>query len=135
MPAGRALPVRWRGKAIGRLNELMQKHTLIPVCPEVFGGLPTPREPSEIRGGRVLSRSGRDVTENFRRGADEALGLARLYHCECALLKERSPSCGYGRIYDGSFTGGLCKGEGVCAALLAQNGVVVLGESRVAELL
>ncbi len=123
------------GKAIGRLNELMQKHTLIPVCPEVFGGLPTPREPSEIRGGRVLSRSGRDVTENFRRGADEALGLARLYHCECALLKERSPSCGYGRIYDGSFTGGLCKGEGVCAALLAQNGVVVLGESRVAELL
>ena len=118
-----------------RLKELLEKHTLIPVCPEVFGGMSTPREPSERRNGRVFSKSGRDMTEYYKRGADEVLRLARLYQCTYAILKERSPSCGYGRIYDGTFTGRLTDGNGVCAGRLAEAGVTVLGESGISELL
>jgi uncharacterized protein YbbK (DUF523 family) len=115
------------------MAELMARHTLIPVCPEQLGGLSTPREAAEIRDGGVFARSGAEVTEPFRRGAEEALGLARLYHCQLAILKERSPSCGYGKVYDGTFTGTLADGHGVAAALLVKNGVRVLGESRMAE--
>ncbi|MGI5935337.1 MAG: DUF523 domain-containing protein [Oscillospiraceae bacterium] len=89
---------------------LMEHHTLIPVCPEQLGGLPTPREPAEIRGDVVLSKNGMDVTENYRRGAEETLRLAKLCGCKYAALKERSPSCGYGKIYDGSFSGTLTDG-------------------------
>jgi uncharacterized protein YbbK (DUF523 family) len=120
---------------INQLEELMGLHTLIPVCPEIFGGLPTPREPSEIRGGRVYTKSGSDVTENFERGADEVLRLGRLYQCEYAIFKERSPSCGYGAIYDGSFSGRLVEGNGVSADRLARAGITILGESRISELL
>ena len=117
------------------LDELRKRHVLIPVCPEVMGGLPTPREPSEVRDGRVVSRDGRDVTEAFWRGAQEAEKIARACGCECALLKERSPSCGLGRIYDGTFTGTLTDGDGLCARLLSERGVRVIGESKAQELL
>lgn len=117
------------------LEELLQRHVLIPVCPEVMGGLPTPREPSEIVGGRVMSRDGRDVTEAFQRGAEEAARLAKACGCRCALLKERSPSCGCGRIYDGTFSGQKCDGNGLAAAALLEMGVRVIGESRARELL
>ena len=117
------------------LDDLQKRHVLIPVCPEVMGGLPTPREPSEIRDGRVVSRDGRDVTEAFWRGAQEAEKIARACGCECALLKERSPSCGLGRIYDGTFTGTLADGDGLCARLLSERGVRVIGESKAQELL
>lgn len=117
------------------LDDLWKRHVLIPVCPEVMGGLPTPREPSEIRDGRVVSRDGRDVTEAFARGAQEAEKIARACGCECALLKERSPSCGLGRIYDGTFTGMLADGDGLCARLLSERGVRVIGESQAQELL
>ena len=70
--------------------------SLVPVCPEVFGGLPTPRMPAERQGERVRALDGRDVTENYRRGAEEALRLAQLLGARTALLKERSPSCGCG---------------------------------------
>mgnify|MGYP000865079205 CR=1 FL=1 len=113
---------------------LMERHTLIPVCPEQLGGLPTPREPAEIQDGGVFSKSGMDVTENYHRGAEETLCLAKLYGCKYAILKERSPSCGCSEIYDGSFSGMLTKGEGVTAALLTENGVMVLGESQVAKI-
>ena len=117
------------------LDALRERHVLIPVCPEVMGGLPTPREPSEIRDGRVVSRDGRDVTEAFRRGAREAEKIARTCGCGCALLKERSPSCGLGKIYDGTFSGTLADGDGLCARLLADCGLRVIGESRAEELL
>ena len=110
-------------------------HRLIPVCPEVMGGLPTPREPSEIRDGRVVSRDGRDVTEAFWRGAQEAEKIARACGCECALLKERSPSCGSGTIYDGTFTGRRVPGDGVTAALLKANGIEVFGETELSEMI
>ena len=100
-----------------------------------MGGLPTPREPSEIRSGRVVTRDGRDVTEAFARGAREAEKIALACGCCCALLKERSPSCGLGRVYDGTFTGTLTRGDGLCARLLSQRGLRVLGESQAEELL
>ena len=110
---------------------LMEKHNLIPVCPEQLGGLPTPRKPAERRGEMVATRDYRNVTEQYERGAEEALTLARMYHCKYAILKERSPSCGHGQIYDGTFTRTLIKGYGVTAALLEAYGIKVLGESEV----
>ncbi|MBR5381079.1 MAG: DUF523 domain-containing protein [Oscillospiraceae bacterium] len=109
--------------------KLAESETLIPVCPEQLGGLPTPREPAEIKNGRAVTASGRDVTESYERGAEETLRLARLYGCRKAILKERSPSCGCRGIYDGSFTGTLVPGRGFTAALLSENGVAVCGES------
>lgn len=117
------------------LAELMEKYTVIPVCPETLGGLPTPREPAERLGERVLTKSGANVTDYFERGADEVLRLARLYGCKCAVLKERSPSCGSERIYDGTFSGTLIDGDGVCAEALKSAGIAVFGESRIDELL
>jgi uncharacterized protein YbbK (DUF523 family) len=109
-----------------RVLALAARHALIPVCPEIYGGLPIPRQPCELRGGRVVGRDGEDFTGAFERGAREALKLARASGCRYAVLKERSPSCGVGRIYDGSFSGRLIPGDGVTAALLRRNGVVVL---------
>ena len=113
---------------------LQGKHQLIPVCGEIFGGLPTPRTPAERVGGRVLTEDGRDVTQEYHRGAEEVLALARRLDCKVALLKERSPSCGTGEIYDGSFTRTLTAGDGVTAELLRASGIAVFGESRLADL-
>ena len=115
-----------------RLAALEARYRLVPVCPERDGGLPTPRTPSERRGDRVVNRAGEDVTEAFRRGAALALETARVNHCHMALLKERSPSCGSGRIYDGSFTGTVIPGDGVTAELLKEKGLAVFGETEFA---
>ena len=112
------------------LQLLQDGHTLIPVCPEQLGGLPTPRPASERKGDKFVSCFGVDVTENFERGANEALRLAKLYDCKVAILKERSPSCGSGEIYDGSFQGILIEGDGVTAQLLKKHGIQVIGESK-----
>jgi len=116
-------------------ESLRERWELIPVCPECMGGLPCPRDPAERVGQRVVSKAGRDVTEAFRSGAEQALEIARRRGCRTALFKERSPSCGCGAIYDGTFTGTLIPGSGVTAALLEENGIAVLGESRLEELL
>jgi uncharacterized protein YbbK (DUF523 family) len=117
---------------------LMDKYNFIPVCPEQLGGLGTPREPAEqlVCGEngnhhkiRVMDRSGKDVTDSFLKGAEETLKLARLYGCKRAILKERSPSCGHGSIYDGTFSGTKVPGSGVTARLLEENGILVSGES------
>lgn len=117
------------------LAALRARYRLIPVCPEAAGGLPTPRTPSERQGDRVVNKLGHDVTEEYRKGAETALYLARRYGCTRALLKERSPSCGSGAIYDGSFTGSLVPGDGVAAESLKAAGIRVYGESRIKELL
>lgn len=117
------------------LSRLLERHTVVPVCPEQLGGLTTPREPSERQGARVVMRSGRDVTAAYARGAQEALRLARQFGCTAAVLKERSPSCGHGEIYDGTFTGTRTSGDGVTAALLLENGIAVYGESEMDQLL
>ncbi len=122
-------------KAHPLVEELAKRHTLVPVCPEQLGGLATPRPPAERRDGRVVTRDGADVTEQYRRGGEEAWRLCRLLGCQAAVLKERSPSCGQGQVYDGTFTGTLTAGDGVTAALLEEHGIPVYGESRIGELL
>ena len=121
--------VRYDGNTVPNqeIVTLMQQGKAIPVCPEMLGGLPCPRTPSErtADGTRVLMRDGTDVTEAFQRGAAETLRMAKLYGCTHAILKARSPSCGCGTIYDGTFSGTLKTGDGVTAALLKENGITV----------
>lgn len=114
---------------------LAKQHELVPVCPEQLGGLATPRPPAERRGDRVMTEAGTDVTAQYRRGAEEALALYQMLGCDAAVLKERSPSCGHGQIYDGTFTGTLTRRDGVTSELLAQHRVPVYGESQILELL
>ncbi|CCQ94570.1 conserved hypothetical protein [[Clostridium] ultunense Esp] len=120
-----------KGMFIKRANALKDKYHLVPVCPEIFGGLKIPREPAEIIGDRVITKNGEDVSENYKRGAEEVLKLAKFYNCKLAILKERSPSCGYGKIYDGTFSGKVIDGNGVTAEVLVENGVKVIGESEI----
>ncbi|MBQ8893849.1 MAG: DUF523 domain-containing protein [Clostridia bacterium] len=100
----------------------------VPFCPECMGGLPTPRPPAEIRGDRVINAEGTDVTPQYRKGAEEALRLCRLLGIQKAVLKAKSPSCGCGLIYDGTFSRTLTPGNGITAALLLQSGVEVITE-------
>ena len=125
-------PCRYDGKSkpLAGIERLRETYELVPVCPEQEGGLPTPRTPSERRGEAVVMQDGTDVTAQYRRGAEAALKLCRREGCAAALLKERSPSCGSGTIYDGSFTHTLIPGDGVTAELLRQNGVRIYGESE-----
>ncbi len=102
---------------------------IIPVCPEVLGGLPTPRMPAEIRDERVITEDGRDVTEEYIKGAGETLKIAREKNCRRAVLKDRSPSCGSGFIYDGNFAKKLIPGDGMTVRLLKEAGISVCGES------
>ena len=117
------------------VEELKARYELIPVCPEAFGGLKIPHEPSERVGDRVLSKSGEDVTAAFVRGAEKTAEIARRNGVRLAVLKERSPSCGCGAVYDGTFTGTVVPGDGVAAARLKEQGVAIYGESRIKELL
>ena len=120
-------PCRYDGKArpCAQVVELVRAGKAIPVCPEQLGGLPTPRTSCEIREGRVVDAEGYDRTEAFRRGARAVLRIAQTYGAAEALLQSRSPSCGSGRIYDGSFTKTLTAGDGVTARLLKENGIQV----------
>ena len=127
---------RYDGNSKGvDLERLMSACALIPVCPEQLGGLPTPRAPSECRGDGVFARDGSDVTVQFRRGAEETAGLAETFGAKYALLKAKSPSCGVGAIYDGSFTGTLVPGMGMAAQALSGMGVKLYDESHIDELL
>lgn len=114
-----------------KIEQLLDEYELIPVCPESDGGLPTPRTPSERVGDKVMAQDGKDVTAEFRKGAENALRLAKENGVRLAILKEDSPSCGSGIIYDGTFTGTLIPGYGVTAELLKNNGITVIGESGI----
>lgn len=133
-------PCRYDGKAtpVAALVKLYKEEKAIAVCPEVLGGLKTPRpcvELQTIEGGliRALDAEGRDVTQAFKRGAEKTLQIAVESGCAKAILKSRSPSCGKGRVYDGSFEGVLVDGDGITAALLEANGVEVVTESAYAD--
>ena len=124
-----------RSKPDQRVTELEKGYRLVPVCPEVLGGLSTPRPPAEIQpDGRVVNREGTDVTREYEQGAQCALEIALQEGCHTAVLKENSPSCGCREIYDGSFSKRLIPGEGVAAKLLREHGIRVLGESEVDQL-
>jgi len=104
----------------------LRGHEAVPVCPEVLGGLPTPRTPAEIVDGVVTDRDGRNVDREFRRGAALALELARREGVELAVLQPRSPSCGARQVYDGTFSGRKIDGQGVFARLLRKDGFHIL---------
>ena len=122
-------PCRYDGKTkpCQQVVELVKAGEAIPVCPEQLGGLPTPRPPCEILSGRVIDKNGADRTKNYRRGAEAVLHLAQTYGATQALLQKRSPSCGAGWIYDGTFSKTLIAGDGITARLLAENGIQVIG--------
>ena len=115
-------------EAVKRLGE---RYELVSICPESVGGLPTPRVPSERSAERVISKNGIDVTEEYKRGAEAALALALSEKVAFAVLKAKSPSCGKGEIYDGSFTHKLVSGNGVTAELLLSRGIPVYTEKEI----
>ncbi len=111
-----------------KVLKLAKNFILIPVCPEILGGLPIPREPSERKGKKVITKSGKDVTKYFEKGAREVLKICKILKIKKAILKQKSPSCGCGKIYDGTFSGKLIKGDGVTAKLLKKNKIKVFTE-------
>lgn len=118
------------------LNKLKEKHHLIPICPEIMGGLPTPRIPAEIaKYRRVLRRDGADITSEYEKGAHEALRLAKFFGCTTAILKARSPSCGRDVIYDGTFSDTLTEGDGITAELFRKNGIRIIREDEISNFL
>ena len=121
-------------KKLPEIEKLIEIYNLIPVCPEQLGGLPTPRIPAERVNNKVVNQAGVDVTKEYQLGAEEALKIAKLYNCKKAILKEKSPSCGCGKIYDGTFSKNLIVGNGVTADLLLKNGIEIFGESKIDKL-
>ena len=121
-----------------KVREYLEGKEFVIVCPEQLGGLNTPRDPSEIvlskekdiKEYKLISNKGKDVTENFLKGANETLKIAQLYNCKKAIMKDGSPSCGSTYIYDGSFSGREIPGEGVTTSLLRKNNIKVLSEKE-----
>ncbi|MCQ6276272.1 DUF523 domain-containing protein [Bacillus sp. V3B] len=128
-----------------KINKWFEEKKAMPVCPEVLGGLSIPREPAEIVGGdgedvlngqaKVMTNTGKDVTEQFIKGARETLKIAKENEATIVVLKERSPSCGSTMIYNGEFKGNKVRGDGVTAALLKRNGIQVVSEENFLDLL
>ena len=119
-----------------KLKEWIKDNRIVSVCPEVAGGLSTPRPPAEIQASRlVLTNQGKDVTNEFKAGAEHALALVKKYGIKVAILKARSPSCGSSKIYDGSFSKTIVDGDGVTTKLLKEHGVQVFSEEQIDEAL
>jgi uncharacterized protein YbbK (DUF523 family) len=113
------------------VKRLMEKYDLIPFCPEVEGGLPIPRNPSERIKDKVIMNNGKDVTNNYKKGAEKALAICKALNIRIAILKERSPACGSHEIYDGTFSHTTKKGMGVAAELLTKKGIKVISENEI----
>ncbi len=126
------IPCRYDGRAnaCAAVVELARRGLAVPLCPEGLARLPSPRPPCEIVGNHVLRDDGADMTEAFERGARLALELTLRHGCRAAVVKSRSPSCGAGRVYDGSFSGVLCEGDGLWTRLLRRHGVRVMTEEE-----
>ncbi len=112
----------------GKVLKMLEGNEVITVCPQVMGGLPTPRTPSEICGGEVINRAGASVDREYRLGAEKTLEIALREQPDLIILQPRSPSCGVKKRYDGTFTGTLTDGSGVTAELLIRNGFSVVEE-------
>ena len=123
---------RYNGTAFlcEKIAKLVEAGQAVAVCPEVLGGLPIPRTPAEILGERILTVDGQDVTDEYRAGAEAAIRIALAAGCRMAILKARSPSCGSGRIYDGSFSGRTVDGDGVFAQCLKQAGITIYSDEE-----
>lgn len=123
-----------------RIIRLIKNNKGILICPEQLGGLSTPRLPAEIvaiNNGKKIVKDNKDidVTEEFCKGAYESLKIAKLYNIKNAILKSKSPSCGYGKIYDGSFSNELVKGNGITADILEENGIKIYTEEDIYKLI
>lgn len=127
-------PCRYDGKSClsQEVIEYVKNQQVFMVCPEVLGGLPIPRDSCEIVCERVISKVGDDHTQAYVKGAEAVLALAKKEKIDCAILKSKSPSCGYGEIYDGSFSANLVKENGICAKILVNNGVKVINSDEIA---
>jgi uncharacterized protein YbbK (DUF523 family) len=129
------IPCKYSGgdNGIAEIRKMYEEGKCIAVCPEVLGGLPTPRPCAEIQQGRVINTEGRDVSEEYRRGALLALQKAEEAGCAEAILKAYSPSCGCGEIYDGSFTHTKIKGNGVFAKICLEHGIHCISDEEYKE--
>ena len=114
-----------------KVMKFIEGHEVIPVCPEVMGGLPTPRVPSEIVNGVVTMTDGRNVDEEFRKGAQIGLDLAKKNNVDLVILQSRSPSCGVNTVYNGEFTNTKVNGSGITAGLFKKKGIKVITEKDV----
>lgn len=117
------------------IDKLLEKYELVPFCPEVEGGLPTPRHPSEQKDGLVINDIGEDVSDEFIKGAELAYNICLFLKIKKAILKERSPSCGVYEVYDGSFSHKVIEGMGVTAKYLKEKGIVIYNEDEIPKLL
>ena len=111
-----------------KVLEYIKDKYVIPICPEIFGGLSTPRIPSEINDNKVINKEGMDVTKYFMDGANKTLEIAKTLNIKKALLKQKSPSCGCGKIYDGTFTNNIINSDGITTKLLKENNIEVITE-------
>jgi len=124
---------RWDGEAkpCQKVIDLVKQGKAIPVCPEQLGGLTTPRNLAEQKDNKVFTKDGKDVTSQFEKGAEKALKIAKLANCNEAIMKSKSPSCGSGKIYDGTFSGKLIDGDGVFAKILKKNNIKIFTEDEI----
>ncbi len=129
--------VRYDGKSQYNplIKELLEKYELVPFCPEVEGGLKTPRVPAEIVKDKVINKEGRDVTKQYKNGAQLALNICNYLDIKIAILKDASPSCGVNQIHNGKFDGGMIKGKGITAKTLELHGIKVYSDSEIEKLL
>lgn len=118
-----------------QLVALQNKYDLIPICPEVLGGLSIPRVPAEIRNNKVINENNIDVTKNYQEGAKKALTILKENDVKIVIMKSKSPSCGYQKIYDGSFSHTLKEGNGIATDLFLKNGITILTENNFKDLL
>lgn len=116
--------------ACDKVISYVQDKEVIKICPEVMGGLSIPRIPCERIEKKVINQQGEDKTYEFYKGAELSLALAKKHDVKKAILKAKSPSCGKGKIYDGTFSGTLVDGNGVCVDLFLENGIQILTEKE-----
>jgi len=116
------------------INKLLKLDMLIPFCPEVEGGLETPRVPVEIIDNKAINQIGEDKTSYFNQGAQKTLELCKKHNIKYAILKFRSPSCGSGQIYDGTFSHTLVSGDGISTKLLKENNIKVFTEKELEKI-
>lgn len=123
---------RYNGRAfsVPKIVEMVKKGQAIPICPEILGDLPIPRCSAEQRKGRIISKEGQDLTPEYETGAKIALHIGQLVGCKKAILKSKSPTCGCGKIYDGTFSGNLIRGDGIFCTLLKNENIAVCTEDE-----
>lgn len=127
------IPCNYKGQASpnARIIELVKNGEAIPVCPEILAGLSIPRPAVEIKNGRAVTKDGKDLTKEFMNGAQKVLEIAKKNHCQTAILKSKSPSCGKAKIHDGTFTDTLINDDGITAKLLLENNIEVINEEEI----